>query len=208
VRSRLQHRVVEKLVSAHVWLTSRVMAAVWLQACDAVGAKTRTFWRPHIDNRGRIVIGRGVRLNSHWAPVELVTGPNGEIDIADGVYVNYGTPISAHSRVRIGADVMVGNYCIIADTSVPGIGMPREAPPETPRGVEIGDGAWLAARVTVLPGARIGARAVIAAGSVVAGEIPAHAVAGGIPARVLRLAAPAADLPPTPAPVAEVGARR
>jgi acetyltransferase-like isoleucine patch superfamily enzyme len=42
--------------------------------------------------------------------------------------------------------------------------------------------------VTVLPGARIGAGAVIAAGSVVAGEIPAGAVAGGIPARVLKRA--------------------
>jgi acetyltransferase-like isoleucine patch superfamily enzyme len=208
VRSRLLHRVVEKFVTAHVWLTSRVMAAVWLQACDTVGANTRTFWRPHIDNRGRIVIGSGVRLNSHWAPVELATGPDGEIAIADGVYVNYGTLISAHSRVRIGADVMIGNYCIIADTSVPGIGMPREAPQEAARAVEIGEGAWLAARVTVLPGARIGARAVIAAGSVVAGEIPANAVAGGIPARVLRVAPPAADVPVMPEPVAAAGVRR
>jgi acetyltransferase-like isoleucine patch superfamily enzyme len=54
--------------------------------------------------------------------------------------------------------------------------------------VEIGDGVWLAARVTVLPGSRIGAGAVIAAGSVVAGDIPAGNVAGGIPARILRKA--------------------
>jgi acetyltransferase-like isoleucine patch superfamily enzyme len=38
----------------------------------------------------------------------------------------------------------------------------------------------------VLPGARIGAGAVIAAGSVVAGDIPPGKVAGGIPARILR----------------------
>ena len=43
----------------------------------------------------------------------------------------------------------------------------------------------------MLPGARIGAGAVIAAGSVVAGRDPAGAVAGGIPARVLRPSAPA-----------------
>jgi acetyltransferase-like isoleucine patch superfamily enzyme len=81
---------------------------------------------------------------------------------------------------------MVGNYCIVADTETPGIGDPAGGSSIEPRAVEIGEGAWLAARVTVLPGARIGAGAVIAAGSVVAGEIPAGAVAGGIPARILR----------------------
>jgi acetyltransferase-like isoleucine patch superfamily enzyme len=169
-----------------VWLTSRLSAFVWLRKCDAVGANTRTFWRPHIENRGRIVIGSRVRINSHWAPVELVTGPKGVIEIADGVYINYGTLIAAQSRVQIGADVMVGNYSIIGDTDVPGIDEPRRAPLQDAREIYIGDGAWLAARVTVLPGARIGAGAVIAAGSVVAGEIPPNAVAGGIPARVLR----------------------
>jgi acetyltransferase-like isoleucine patch superfamily enzyme len=83
---------------------------------------------------------------------------------------------------------MVGNYCIIADTDTPGIGEPAPAPFGEPRSVNIGDGAWLAARVTVLPGAQIGAGAVIAAGSVVSGHIPDGAVAGGIPARILRAA--------------------
>jgi acetyltransferase-like isoleucine patch superfamily enzyme len=178
--------VIERIASVWAWLTSRLNAHLWLRACDEVGAKTRIFWRPHIENRGRIVIGSRVRINSHWAPVQLVTGPRGVIDIADGVYINYGTLISAHSRVRIGADVMVGNYAIIGDTDVPGIGEPRRPPALEPRDIEIGDGAWLAARVTVLPGARIGAGAVIAAGSVVAGDIPPNTVAGGIPARPLR----------------------
>jgi len=168
------------------------MAAVWLSACDSVGANTRTFFRPHIQNDGRIVIGSNVRLNSNWAPLELVTGPNGLIEIGDGVYINYGTLISAERHVRIGANVMVGNYSIISDTEIPAIATPRRSFSFDPRTVEIGDGAWLAARVTVLPGSRIGAGAVIAAGSVVAGGIPPGAVAGGIPARVLRQGASAA----------------
>jgi serine acetyltransferase len=178
----------DKVFSVWVWLTSRLSAKVWLRTCDEVGANTRIFWRPHVENKGRIVIGRRVRINSHWAPVELVTGPNGTIEIADGVYINYGTLISAHSRVRIGADVMIGNYSIIGDTDIPGIGEPRTPPILEARDIEIGDGAWVAARVVVLPGTRIGPGAVIAAGSVVAGDIPANAVAGGIPARVLRTA--------------------
>lgn len=198
-----------RIFDAPWWLTSRVMAHVWLRTCNSVGANTRTFFRPHIENRGRIVVGSGVRLNSNWAPLELVTGPHGSIEIADGVYINYGTLISAQSCVRIGANVMVGNYSIISDTEIPGIDMPPGAPELHSRDVEIGDGAWLAARVTVLPGARIGAGAVIAAGSVVAGDIPAGAVAGGIPARVLRSArssaASAIEEPSAPATEAPRG---
>jgi acetyltransferase-like isoleucine patch superfamily enzyme len=179
-------RLVSRIGEAPLWLRSRLMALVWLRRCDTVGPKTRTFFKPHIHNRGRIDIGRGVRLNSNWAPLELVTGPEGRIEIADGVYINYGTLVSAQKLVRIGANVMVGNYSIISDTDIPGIDMPSDGPQMDARPVEIGDGAWLAARVTVLPGTRIGAGAVIAAGSVVAGEIPAGAVAGGIPARILK----------------------
>lgn len=175
-----------RLKAGLVWIKSSLGARIWLRACDEVGANTRTFWRPNIENRGRIVLGSRVRINSNWAPVELVSGPRGVIDIGDGVYINYGSMISAHRLVRIGSNVMLGNYCIVADTEIPGIGEPPGGPSIEPRPVEIGDGAWLAARVTVLPGARIGAGAVIAAGSVVAGDIPPGKVAGGIPARILR----------------------
>jgi acetyltransferase-like isoleucine patch superfamily enzyme len=175
-----------RLKAGPVWITSSLRAWLWLRDCDVVGAKTRTFWRPNIENRGRIVLGSRVRLNSNWAAIELVTGPRGVLDIGDGVFVNYGTLISAQLHVRIGANVMLGNYCIVADTEIPGVGEPPGAPSLDARAVEIGDGAWLAARVTVLPGTRIGAGAVIAAGSVVAGDIPPGKVAGGIPARVLR----------------------
>jgi acetyltransferase-like isoleucine patch superfamily enzyme len=171
---------------SRIWLTSTIGASLWLRGCDRVGAKTKAFFRPHIENRGRIVIGSRVRLNSNWAPVELVTGAGGLLEIADGAFINYGTLISAYRHVRIGQNVMIGNYSIIADTEIPGIGEPSGAPPLESRPVDIGDGAWLAARVTVLPGTHIGAGAVIAAGSVVSGEIPERAVAGGIPARILR----------------------
>ncbi len=179
-------RWLARLQSIPIWVTSVVGARVWLGTCDRVGARARTFKRPNVENRGRMVLGSRVRLNSGWAPVELVTGPQGSIEIGDNVFINYGAMISAQQRVRIGSNIMIGNYCIVADTEIPGIGVPPGAPAIEPRPVEIGDGAWLAARVTVLPGARIGAGASIAAGSVVAGDIPPNCVAGGIPARVLR----------------------
>ena len=51
--------------------------------------------------------------------------------------------------------------------------------------VIIGNDVWLATRVIVLPGAVIGDGAVIGAGAVVRDEIPAFAIAVGMPARVV-----------------------
>jgi acetyltransferase-like isoleucine patch superfamily enzyme len=52
--------------------------------------------------------------------------------------------------------------------------------------IVIDDGAWIASRVTVLPGVTIGSGAIVAAGAVVAADVPPHTMVGGVPARVLR----------------------
>jgi maltose O-acetyltransferase len=52
--------------------------------------------------------------------------------------------------------------------------------------VRIEDGAWLGARCTILPGVTIHQGAVIAAGTIVTKDVPAHTVVGGVPGRVLR----------------------
>ncbi|MGZ6099020.1 MAG: DapH/DapD/GlmU-related protein, partial [Myxococcaceae bacterium] len=52
--------------------------------------------------------------------------------------------------------------------------------------IVIGDGAWIAARVTILPGVTIGAGAIIGAGSVVTRDVSPHTLAVGNPARVVR----------------------
>lgn len=53
-------------------------------------------------------------------------------------------------------------------------------------GVRIGSGCWLGAAIVVIDGVTIGRDAIIAAGSVVTDNIPDFAIAGGIPARVIR----------------------
>lgn len=50
--------------------------------------------------------------------------------------------------------------------------------------VVVEDAAWIGMRVTILPGTKIGEGAIIQAGSVVHGEIPPCAIAGGNPAKV------------------------
>ncbi|MBX4909765.1 MULTISPECIES: acyltransferase [Rhizobium] len=53
-------------------------------------------------------------------------------------------------------------------------------------GIAIGDDVWIGANCVILDGVTIGKGAVIAAGAVVTGDIPPMAIAGGVPARVLR----------------------
>jgi acetyltransferase-like isoleucine patch superfamily enzyme len=52
--------------------------------------------------------------------------------------------------------------------------------------VMIGSDVWIGTRAIILPGVTIGHGAVIGAGAVVTHDIPPYAVAGGVPARVLR----------------------
>src|SRR5699024_584154 len=52
--------------------------------------------------------------------------------------------------------------------------------------ITIGDNVWLGGGVTVLPGVSIGDGSVIGASAVVTRDVPAHTVAVGSPARVLR----------------------
>lgn len=105
----------------------------------------------------------------------------GEYTMISGtLHLDIGAPIRIGSRVRIGHDVSL----ITVDHDV--------GPEEMRSGkrkfgpIEIGDGAWLASRVVVLPGVRVGAGAIVAAGSLVTRDVPANALVVGVPARVVR----------------------
>lgn len=62
--------------------------------------------------------------------------------------------------------------------------------PITSRGIAIGNDVWIGSQVVVLDGVSIGDRSVVAAGAVVTKDVPAGAVVGGNPARVLRWRVP------------------
>lgn len=61
--------------------------------------------------------------------------------------------------------------------------------------VRVGRRAWLGMRVLVLPGVTIGADAVVAAGAVVAADVAAGIVVGGVPARPISTRAALAARP-------------
>jgi maltose O-acetyltransferase len=52
--------------------------------------------------------------------------------------------------------------------------------------VEIGNDVWIGYRVLILPGVMIENGAIVAAGAVVTKDVPAYAIVGGNPAKVIR----------------------
>ena len=62
----------------------------------------------------------------------------------------------------------------------------NERPLYSKGSVVIGNNVWLGNNVCVMPGVTIGDGAIIGANSVVTHDVPAYAVAAGIPARVVK----------------------
>ena len=112
----------------------------------------------------------------------MMTGPEGTLEIGDDVAIAHGAAIAALERVEIGSGARIGPLVVIMDTDFHVAG-DRAAPHETSP-VTIGAATRIGSRVTILRGARIGAGAVVEAGSVVSGEVPPGARVAGVPARV------------------------
>lgn len=52
--------------------------------------------------------------------------------------------------------------------------------------IEIGNDVWIGARAVIRDGVKIGDGAIVGAGAVVTKDVPAYAVVGGVPARILK----------------------
>lgn len=52
--------------------------------------------------------------------------------------------------------------------------------------IHIGNHVWIGTRVTILSGVNVGNGAVIAAGALVTKDVPAGALVGGIPAKIIK----------------------
>jgi carbonic anhydrase/acetyltransferase-like protein (isoleucine patch superfamily) len=140
-----------------------------------------------------IEIGTGTMIGCHVSlSAGMVPGHDlGEetvLRIGDRCVIGRGSHIVAHHSIVIGHDVYTGPYVYITDQNHsyrdPDLPIGRQWPTNT--AVEIGSGSWLGAGAIVLPGARIGRNVVVAAGSVVRGQVPDRCVVAGVPAKVVR----------------------
>jgi acetyltransferase-like isoleucine patch superfamily enzyme len=130
------------------------------------------------------LIGRPVDEGFLLIPPFYTAGGN-EIRVGRNVFINQNCTFHDLGGLDIADDVMIGpNVSIIT------AGHPLE--PSRRRAVTIGKpivierNVWIAAGATIIGGVTVGENAVVAAGSVVTRDVPANALVGGNPARVIR----------------------
>lgn len=123
-----------------------------------------------------------------YADVLLETGRQGSIRIGAGSRLHRRSHLIAYKEaIIIGKDVGISQNCSLYSYNH-GVAPDRpisEQPLESKGPIVIEDHVWLGVGVTVLDGVRIGTGAVIGAGAVVTQDIPANAIAAGVPARVI-----------------------
>jgi maltose O-acetyltransferase len=114
-------------------------------------------------------------------------------------YCDYGSNIQLGERVFFNFNCVVLDVCAVSIGSFtlfgPNVQIYTATHPIDPalrrrlefgKPVEIGSDVWVGGGTIILPGVRIGSRAVIGAGSVVTRDVPTGAFAAGNPCRVIR----------------------
>ncbi len=128
--------------------------------------------RVHLEiyNKGKICIGKRVQ---NRGDLYLICDRGGDMRIGSHVFFNANCSISCMGKVTIGDYCKMGNNLVIVDHDH----NYKNTDSEYLTGeVHIGNRVWIGANCTILKGTSIGDDSVIAAGSVVKGEIPAGTV--------------------------------
>lgn len=160
-----------------LWAVDRLTSA-WP---PGAGARLRT----RLYRAAGITVGRGTLIAG---PIQFGLGgdPRRNLRIGARCFLNSPLFVDAAAPVTLGDGVSVGHHSVFVTTDH-AMGAPDfragtlEIAPIT-----VGDGAWIAANVTLLPGVTVGAGAVVAAGAVVTRDVPPHTLVGGVPARFIR----------------------
>jgi len=132
---------------------------------------------------GSLAIGEGATLG----PFVVVETRGGHISIGARSTVGPFCMLNGQGGLEIGSDCLIASHVVFipenhvfdrTDLTIREQGGTR-------KGIRIGNDVWLATGVIVLDGVTIGRGAVIGAGAVVTRDVPDHAIAVGVPARVI-----------------------
>ena len=107
------------------------------------------------------------------------------IELGERVFFNFNCVVLDVCPVRIGSFTLFGPAVQIYTPLHP-LAADLRRREEFGKPVEIGSDVWVGGGAIILPGVRIGSRAVIGAGSVVTRDIPECVLAAGNPCRVIR----------------------
>jgi acetyltransferase-like isoleucine patch superfamily enzyme len=142
--------------------------------------------------------------------VVLQIGRTGSIELGRWSWLGHGCKVRAHEGVvSIGAKtvlgqectisayqhVSIGRECVIADRvmlidfdhGIVDVDRPIRLQGIYKRDVRVGNNVWIGYGACILRGVTVGDNAVIGTNSVVTADVPANAVVGGVPAKVLRM---------------------
>jgi acetyltransferase-like isoleucine patch superfamily enzyme len=111
--------------------------------------------------------------------------------------------ISAYKRVRIGEQCVIADRVMFIDFDhgITEVERPIRLQGIYKRDVDVGSNVWIGYGACILRGVTVGDNAVIGTNAVVAADVPANAVVGGVPAKVIRMReAPKTLRWPEPAP--------
>lgn len=134
--------------------------------------------------------------NLRWIPMRLAGMDTNRSKIGPGSYfgtrkivIGYGAMVGPESYLDGAAPIVLEPRSVLGPRTMIITGGHHIEGPEQrmggldAQGVVVGAGAWLCANVTVLPGVKIGAGCVVAAGSVVSRDLEPNGLYAGFPAR-------------------------
>jgi acetyltransferase-like isoleucine patch superfamily enzyme len=124
-------------------------------------------------------IGDGTKIRCHEGVVEI--GPK--------TVCGQEVTISAYKRVRIGEQCVIADRAMFIDFDhgVVEVERPIRVQGIYKRECVIGSNVWVGYGACFLRGVRVGDNSIVGTNSVVTRDIPANAVVGGVPAKIIRM---------------------
>jgi maltose O-acetyltransferase len=120
-----------------------------------------------------------------WMQPPFFCDYGSNIELGERVFFNFNCVVLDVCPVRIGSFTLFGPAVQILTPMHP-LNAELRRRQELGKPIEIGSDVWVGGGALILPGVRIGSRAVIGAGSVVTRDIPDGVFAAGNPCRVIR----------------------
>jgi acetyltransferase-like isoleucine patch superfamily enzyme len=171
----------------------------------AIENGVRLRFADHIHLGRNVYLDQGVYL--HACPGGIAIGANSFVMHGSVLHV-YNFRELPHAFIHIGRDCLIGELNVLRGQGGISIGDRVYTSPLvqllavnhvyadrnrpfieqgiTAEGIVVEDDVWIGAGAIITDGVRVGKGAVVAAGAVVTGNVPAHSVVGGVPARVIK----------------------
>jgi acetyltransferase-like isoleucine patch superfamily enzyme len=169
----------------YVWISARPDIALGGESSCSIadGTFIPTPVQIRGNDRGRIVIGNNCSLDTM---ARLFAANDALLLLEDNVAIGPYNIINAFDDCTIRKNSMLGPYVNIncADHGLE-LGEPMRFQPGSYGPVLIEEDCWIGSHAVILKGVTISEGAVVAAGAVVTEDVPAYAIVGGVPARVI-----------------------